>query len=304
MIKRIIALTITVAFILAQGTAYAGYGRDVRRGPYTGEADLSTGTAAARFAISIRNLSDSTTATKISWSNVGLGDDWKKADQYLRIRYFGNQRKWGIQIFTDNMGTVLTANPQYDGDPTRYINQQPGGLLGVDRPRLTCPIAILTTRRKISSPDTNLKVPNEVTSGTPGTPDYVVYFDNGYDEVAEPQGVPVRYEKVWYWLKDLSSTKWDADSDNDGVADPSEIVSTFTYPGIDDYATIVNSLGIASGWVDPVTDTMIRDPDLGNQDANSNYPIQVYFAAKFKLARELQIYKTNTITLELYHETP
>jgi hypothetical protein len=214
------------------------------------------------------------------------------SNQYIEVTYDANQVGWGVQIYTDNASI-------YGGDPTTNINQQPAGLIGEDNDLIACPLAVLVTpslnddSTKIDASD--IETPLVDTDGTPGHEDYVVFFTSGYDQVTG--GDP---EKVWMWLKDKSGTKWlDKNSDGDidltgSYGDPDyEVVSDYSLG--DDYATIVNTLGSSSGWADENTGVMQRD-----NAATS--PLNVYVAADFSNANELQNYTTETLTLEIYHQ--
>jgi hypothetical protein len=65
-----------------------------------------------------------------------------------------------------------------------------------------------------------------------------------------------------------------------------------------EYATVVNAFGNTTGWKvdpDPALEEMFRYFDAAS-------PVFIYFAAKFVKATVLQEYRTNTITVELFHE--
>lgn len=286
MIKRLMSITLVVALVLAQSTIAGAFVSDGTAGPFTASVDLSGGTPVATLSVVIKKVADNTADTAIGFAGVTLGANWKKASQYLQVTYNANQIGWGVQIYTDNL--AATANPKYGGDPTTDPSRQPAGLIGVQNTLLTCPMAILVTDAVIPSPNTNLQIPVEAGSGD------AIYFTSGYDEDTGTAGV----EKVWFWLKDKQGTIWN-DANNNGTIEAGEIKPSFNYPngypGADDYATIVSTLGSSSGWVDATSGRMQRD----NSSAS---PIMVYVAAKFRNARELQEYKTNTLTLEIYHQ--
>jgi hypothetical protein len=185
------------------------------------------------------------------------------------------------------------ASPKYSGDPAVSINRQPAGLIGEGEPLLTCPMAW------VALDDTNVNVPAPVekTNGLdPGDPDFRIFFESDTDGMWGAQEA----ESEWLWLKDLSSTKWD-DKDGDGVIDTDgsfgdpdyEIVPDFSLTG-DKYSTFVGTPGISTGWGDIEDGTRVYILNPGS-------PAVIYLAAKFEKASVLQRYKTNTITLELYH---
>jgi hypothetical protein len=157
-------------------------------------------------------------------------------------------------------------------------------------------MAILTTDDTLSASD--IETPVQDDPNDPGS-----HFITGYNKDGLGDS-----EQTWFFLKDIGGTVWE--DDGDSVIDPGEIVPDFNnpagYPGSDDYATIVETTGYSSGWVDPGNGIMQRVGDLGDKDKLVNskdaYSLNVYFAADFSKANELQVYATDTITLELYHE--
>ena len=307
MIKRAIAITMTVALILAQSTVAGAFQSDVVTIPaLTASADLYTGIApVATMTVTIKNIAGGS-AGSLGWSGVNLGDAWKVSGQYVEVAYNANQSGFGVQVYTDNMPSNVNANPSFGGDPTKYINEQASGLIGAGEPgtganannRISCPLAILVTDDVLTSGQ--IETPVEATSGTPGEDSYLIYFTSGYDENVVKTGS----EKVWFWVKDKNTTKWD-DLDSDGEVDTPttgggygvdptyEVVSNFADG--EDYATIVNTFGSSTGWYDTNAGRLYRDEEAGTT-------LNVYVAAKFSKARERQVYKTNTLTLELYHE--
>jgi len=293
--KRTIAIAIMVALILAQSTIAGAYTYDSRTNVAAG-ADFTGLASKTDLSFDIKNISNDASATpqELTWT-ANIGDDWTKSSQYVEAKYELNEVGWGIQIYTDNMETVLSpATAAYTGDPTTNIAQQPNGLVGQSNTLVTCPLALLVTKDVIATPGTNLVLPNEVEVGTPGQVGHLIYFDNGY----------AADSKVWFWLKDISSTYWKVDTNGDGIADAGEIKKTFNneagYPGSDDYATIVNTKGIATGY--QTAGVTLRDYDLGTKDGNDDYTVRIYLAAKFTEAREKDNYVTGTLSLELFHQ--
>jgi hypothetical protein len=244
--------------------------------------------ASPSLSVEIRKRSDNSVDTggEITLSTASLGAGWTIADQYLKVAYENSEPSWGIQIYTDNMGDA--ASPKYGGVPTMSLLQQPAGLIGEGEPPLliTCPMAWMV----LDDVDTNVPVPSENPNGYPkNDPRYKIFFKsdtNGMWGLEKARG-------EWSWLKDLESTKWSADPNGNGIPDPAEIVSDFSLTG-DAYSTFISSIGIATGWGDIDAGTRVYI-------LNTQSPIVLYLAATFKIARELRKYKTNTITLELYH---
>ena len=150
-------------------------------------------------------------------------------------------------------------------------------------------MAILVTNSRLTSPSTDIQTPLVDYTGVPGDAHFAVWFTTGYDENTGVTG----NEKTWNWLKDVSGTKWIDANANDSV-DTGEISGTFSASGDDD-ATIVNTLGSASGWHNE------DSPYEMLRDSSAESPLCVYFAADFDKATEIQSYTTNSISVEIYH---
>jgi len=245
------------------------------------------------ISVNIKKRSDNQIepSGQISFSGAQLGGGWKMANQYLEIAYDTVDPSWGAQVYTDNMGT--TASPKYSGDPTRFRFQQPGGLIGEGEPFLTCPMAWMA----LDAVNPNVPIPVETTNGLPPSdPDHSVFFES---DTGGMWG-PVTAESEWLWLKDRSVTKWDDKNGNSELdltgnfGDPNyELVADFSSIG-DEYSTFISPIGISTGW---------GDVEAGTRQyiLNPESPIVIYMASKFQRATVLQRYKTNTITLELFH---
>lgn len=243
-------------------------------------------TATANISVNIKRRSDNQIepSGQISFSSAQLKGGWEIADQYFEVTYDTPHTSWGAQIYTDNMGTG--ASPEYTGDPTEFLNQQPAGLIGEAEPFLTCPMAWMV----LDGVNTSVPVPvGKANQYPPNDPRFGISFKS------DTSGMwgPVPAESEWLWLKDKSSTKWGADTNGNGQAEPSEIVSSFSTTG-DLYSTFLNPAGLSTGW---------GDVDAGSRVyiLNPEPPIVMYAAAKFENATVLQRYKTNTLTMELYH---
>lgn len=92
--------------------------------------------------MTLRNSSDNSVASKLTWSDIDLGDTrWKAADQYLELDftlYSGAYREdidawpYGVQIYTDN--TNASAVPRYTG------TGNPAGLVDLSTTTRTLPM--------------------------------------------------------------------------------------------------------------------------------------------------------------------
>jgi hypothetical protein len=231
------------------------------------------------LTITLRKRIDNTEETggQIGWESAQMSGGWEIADQYLEIAYDTPHPSWGAQIYTENMRPE--ADPRYEGDPEQFIDQQPRGLVGEIDSFMTCPMAWMVIEG--TSPD--VPVPVEVEDGS------VIYFDSGWGE------------NEWSYLKDRDSTKWIGDLNSNGAPNneepslehPDEIVSDFSSTG-DKYSTFVNQIGIGTG----------RAGSDGTRIyiLNPGSPIVLYLAADFGEATIVQKYRTNTLTVELYHD--
>jgi len=81
------------------------------------------------MTVALKEISDDSSATELSWSDVTPGvTEWKAADQYIEVTNTYNRTGWGIQIYTDNCAG--------DADPQFYIvdpsSVNPAGLLATD----------------------------------------------------------------------------------------------------------------------------------------------------------------------------
>jgi len=308
--KKLMSITLVIALVLAQAGMAKAFTQKGTAGPFTASIDLSTAeTPVGKVAASVKNIDGTAPPSEIGWGgSVTLGSGWTKSPQYLEVAYIANEVGWGVQVYTDNTNGTLTTDFQYGGDPDTDPAQQPAGLIGETNSFLTCPLAILTTDDTLT--DTQLATPVQDTPSDPGS-----YFVSGYNKVdttGDPGSDDDPYEVVWFFMKDLEGTVWE-DDNSDGDIDAGEIKKTFNYPtgygvggGSDDYATVVNTMGISSGWVHETAGTMQRAAGLGDKDltitATPAYSLNMYFAANFSNANELQEYGTETITLEVYVE--
>jgi len=246
------------------------------------------------FTVAIKRRDNNNTEGEVGWPSMQLGDGWTLAEHYLEITYDPVETAWAVQLYTDNMRTG--ASPKYPGSPTTILAQQPAGLVGELNSSVACPMAWMA----LDEVNADVPVPIETDNGqSPNHPDYKIYFDSSWG-AADPKG-------EWSWMKDLSSTKWDDKNGNlsldltGSFGGPDyEIVSDFAEAGnqnvgTDDYSTLLDMNGVSTGWIDISTGMKVYDLNAGS-------PVRLYLAAKFQTARERQKYRTNSLTMELYHE--
>jgi len=241
---------------------------------------------APSLAVAIKKRGTDVAAGKIEYSSASLGGGWEAADHYVEVQYNSAHASWGAQIYTDNMNN--NASPKYTGDTKTHLEEQPLGLIGASDPLVNCPMAWLVLDDK----ETNIPQPVEADNSATypkGHPKYGVFFVSGWTK------------GEWSWLKDKNSTGWD-DKDNDLTLDLTgtfggpqyEIIADFPVSANEEYATFVSSAGLGTGWGDIEKGERIYI-------LNPESPIYIYLAAKFQIARVIQMYETNAITLELFH---
>jgi hypothetical protein len=236
------------------------------------------------LSVAIKRRDNDQTEDEVTWSGVELGSGWRISDHYLEIAYDTSDPSWGAQVYTDNMDD--SASPKYTGDPDMSLHQQPAGLIGELNTLVACPMSWMALDDKSGDVPVPVEEANEY---PPNHPDYKVYFKS--DTGGMWGGAEAQSE--WLWLKDVNSTKWDEDTNGNGRPDPEEIIPDFSLTG-DEYSTFISPTGIATGWgdIDEGARVYIMNPES---------PVFIYLASKFTMAKELQSYKTNTLTLELYN---
>jgi hypothetical protein len=212
----------------------------------------------------------------ISWSEVNPKTTlWKAADQYLEIQGFSLWPDWGIQIYTNN--TATDANPRYTG------GGYAAGLVKVDAATpstgtSTLPICWRVVSEKLTSLQNNNLVIAEngnalsIYEKKIATDDIYVLLRVLADYTNDD-----KYYAPWAWMLD----KQDLDRDTEGVQQ------------YNTYASLVvsNKLHTASGE-GPLNynDILARD---------SKY--YVYLGARFTTTAAGVQYKTNKLTVEMYH---
>ncbi|MBI4395713.1 MAG: hypothetical protein HY548_01365 [Elusimicrobia bacterium] len=130
--------------------------------------------------VRMKNRSDNTEATSLTWIAPTLPSRWGTADQYLEIDLEpGNRTNWGLQIYTNNRSA--TANPRYTGP----AGSNPCGLIDTTTSTWRLPLAW----RAIEKTTTTITV---------------VTDDAGGLFSQELGGVSGGY-RCFQWMKDLST---------------------------------------------------------------------------------------------------
>ncbi len=132
-----------VVFGLAMGMVVACLGiataafNPVSKGTVAGGV-VFTEDPSGEMSVALKEISDDSSATEISWTGVTPGvTEWKAADQYIEVTNTYNATGWGIQIYTDNC--AAGADPQfYIVDPSSV---NPAGLLATDNKKDVLPLA-------------------------------------------------------------------------------------------------------------------------------------------------------------------
>lgn len=305
--RRLIAIATILLFTFGTAMPAGAFTSDVKRILYA-EADLETDIPDLK-TMPMPHLMDKTTGADlgavsadnpIEWTYES-SKTWKVADQYIKIAYQANLPGWGVQVYSDN--TSDSANPKWieqPADPNNTRVDRPAGLVGVNATYIAVPVAWkafpggdyeLPQYSDGSGFDedteyrTNYTEPKEQAVGNPATDDYYIELYQ-YKKTATGD----LYGK-YCWLVDEGSQKW-VDKDDDGVVDPGEIVSDYSDGA--DVNTVVNYLGSSTCTYDSTGTFIYRDACTS--------PVYIVLAAKIATATIKSVYKTNTLTLELYHE--
>jgi hypothetical protein len=337
MIKKIMAITIAIAFILAQtGVAQAvfevnqhysltqaaddpadPYATDPNGPAFIAEADFTGADIVATLTVSLLAAADNSGADQIDWLAVTLTDnEWRKSDQYLVVEYEATTPDWGIQMYTDN--THADADPKYSGDPTSNTQHNPAGLIGEVGTGTAIPMALL--------------VADELPVDDPADPsdhwyDYIQEpieevgfgrFNSGIDTDSDPTtgDEETGAEVLWFFLTDRAETYF-VDYNEDGyltLENPDPEGDPYVYgqpeyeiypkfdPNGDGMATILNEKGAATGVLGLHSSGRfyVQNDDWRNRTAVS--PVYVFIAADFGQAKSAQRFRTNTLSIELYHQ--
>lgn len=298
--RKLIAIVTALMFVLGTAVPAGAFTSDVTN-VLNAEADFATGISDLK-AMPMPQLKDTSTGSNVTGSTISWTYDasktWKIADEYLEITYQANLPGWGIQLYTDNINGTPGWVEQ-PADPDNLNVDRPAGLVGVDATYIAVPVAWKAfPGGDYGTPQysdgsgfneeteyrTNYTEPKEQAFGDSAT-------DNYYIELYQYKVDADHLYGKYCWLIDKGSEKWD-DLDEDDEVDTGEIVSD--YSDGDDVNTVVNYLGSSTCTRHSTLDFYFRDACAS--------PVYIVLAAKIATATIKSVYKTNTLTLELYHE--
>lgn len=95
---------------------------------------------------SVKNLSDNSAATQLTWGLAVPGGGWAASNQYVQLDIDpGADLNWGLQVYTDNRN--VSANPKYTG----ALGTNPAGLVNEDRTDLVLPLCWRVTDTSTNS---------------------------------------------------------------------------------------------------------------------------------------------------------
>ncbi len=93
------------------------------------------------FQTALKNRTNQSPATQITWSSTHLPAQWVLADQYIELHVDASTTTWGVQIYTDNLAE--DAVPAYTGVISSFT-QTPAGLVDTVNPTRKLPLAWAT----------------------------------------------------------------------------------------------------------------------------------------------------------------
>ncbi len=110
------------------------------------------------FSVSLKNISDNSSASSVTWTGVTSGSTgWLAANQYIAVQGFTTYDHWGIQIYTDNQNYTGTGSP--------------AGLINTENTLYSLPMAWRTKTEKLASGSAELTIIQKTAGG------YVVLDD-------------------------------------------------------------------------------------------------------------------------------
>ena len=124
--RKLISLVLAVcAVAVCSSFSFASFTSSITRSTYTASISITTG-GTVTFSALLKNISDGSAATSITWSGVSVGSTkWKQSDVYLELHTTTTLVGSALQIYTDN--TAADASPKYLGQPSQ---RDPSGLVG------------------------------------------------------------------------------------------------------------------------------------------------------------------------------
>lgn len=232
------------------------------------------------FDVHLKNVSDNSPASEITWSSDSIGQKWLPAQQYLELDLdvlpssSSPNTSWGIQIYTDN--TSSSASPRYTGDMSTSMAS---GL--------------------VSSSDTTKMLPMAWR-----TTDKVLPYSGRYK--IDPVLYPDDFDKTLI-IKANDGGLYDGGSDDPGTASyhcwfiMKDKAMYAPFPPIDpdehDYLKIWDSRGFHAA-PGPVEYWGMAPGSM----VNMKIAPKIYLAASFALATTPNTYQTNRIVIELFYE--
>jgi hypothetical protein len=268
--KNLLAIVIAITMVIStSGLSFAAF--DTIGEPIRKTAVVTTsGTEGVVHALSVqvKNVGTNTGATDITWT-VDTAADWVPANQYLEIGGFATYPNWGIQIYTDN--AHADANPKYTG------TGNPAGLVNASTFTSTLPMSYRVTvnsnirdgRFAAIGPDNDELKMQEKYIATGLSAEDTVILRTLSDYVDDED-----FYAPWYWMQD----KKDLDPKTPGNQTQYSAYTTFVDSG---------------SWKLTPTDL------FSIPEKSAKYC--VYLGAKFTGAAAQTTYKTNRLTVEMYH---
>ncbi|MCL1971438.1 MAG: hypothetical protein FWG57_00390 [Endomicrobia bacterium] len=229
------------------------------------------------FNADLKNISDDTDATDITWDESALGQRWVASKQYLELDLDNMpDDSWGIQIYTAN--TDDSASPKYTGT---LSTEMASGLVASSDTEKMLPMCWRITDKVLPYSGTN--------TGDDYDKTLEIGFNAGgiFDQgsfAAGDSGADEYY--CWFAMKD--SRMFD-------LGDP-DIANGA------DYLRVWDAKGFhAAGGYDAYGKLNYWGMSARSMHDNMIKP-RIYFGADFGQAMTPMTYQTNSIVIELFHE--
>ncbi len=152
--KRVLSVVIAIAMVIStSGLSFAAF-ESLNSQNYTANSGVIGGTQGITvpFSASLKNISDDSSATSVSWTSITSGTTgWLAARQYIAVQGFTTYSDWGIQIYTNNTSYTGTGSP--------------AGLINVANPIYSLPMCWRTKTEKLASTSVELGIVQKTVGG-------------------------------------------------------------------------------------------------------------------------------------------
>jgi hypothetical protein len=174
--KSLLSIVIAITMVIStSGLSFAAF-QSLGKQQYSANSGTVGGTPSVTvpFSVFLRNISNDTTATAITWSTITAGTTgWKAANQYIAVKGWTTYSDWGIQIYTNNTNYTGTGSP--------------AGLINTANTLYSLPMAWRTTTETVLANNPKLGI--------------VEHIVGGYNVLADGTTPPIEYYP-WFYMID------------------------------------------------------------------------------------------------------